>query len=70
MRTIAYSGAIPNKSADTKTDITPKKNETFSRVRITFEECHVVTSDCIRAETCISESEWLACTVARQAPSV
>lgn len=50
-----YSGDIPNKSADTNSDITPKKNETFSRVRTTFAECHDVTSNCIRAETCIRE---------------
>lgn len=50
--TRTYSGAIPNNRADTSTDITPKKKETFSRVLTTFADCHEVTRDCIRPDTC------------------
>ena len=39
-----YSGAIPNIKAEKNTDMTPKKNESFSLVRTTFVECHVEES--------------------------
>lgn len=33
--------------------MTPKKNDTFSRVRTTFADCHDACSDVTRAETYI-----------------
>ena len=41
---LTHSGAIPNIKAEKNTDMTPKKNETFSLVRTTFVECHVEES--------------------------
>ena len=35
-------------------DMTPKKNEIFSRVRTTFADCQAVERDAIRLETFIS----------------
>ena len=46
-----YSGAMPNSNAENKTDITPKKKETFSRVRTTLADCQEAESLVIRFES-------------------
>ena len=50
-----YSGADPNMSEVKSNDMTPKKNDIFSRVRTTFADCQAVESDAIRLETFITE---------------
>lgn len=46
-----YCGAMPNKRADIRTDMTPKKKETFSRVRTTLADCQEAESLVIRLES-------------------
>lgn len=46
-----YWGAMPNKRAVVRRDITPRKKVTFSRVRTTFVDCHATASVVIRAES-------------------
>ena len=46
-----YSGATPNSRAVIRSDMTPRKNVTFSRVRTTLAECHVWVIDSKRRET-------------------
>lgn len=46
-----YCGAYANRSAVTKSDCTPKKNVSFSKVRTTFAECNACESEAIRLET-------------------
>lgn len=45
-----YSGCIPNIKAEKRRVMTPKKNETFSRVRTTFADCHDAAKEAIRVE--------------------
>jgi hypothetical protein len=44
-------GAIPNMRAEMSRDITPKKNDIFSRVRTTLAECHDAAKLVMREET-------------------
>lgn len=42
---------MPKRRAVTSSDITPLKNEIFSRVRTTFADCHVACKVVIRVDT-------------------
>jgi hypothetical protein len=44
-------GAIPNMMAESSNDMTPKKKDTFSRVRTTLADCQDSTNRVIRFET-------------------
>jgi len=45
-----YSGCIPNMRAEKRRVMTPKKKETFSRVRTTLADCHETESLAIRVD--------------------
>lgn len=51
-KNMTYWGVIPNIRADMSNVMTPKKKETFSRVRTTFADCHDAASVVIRVESC------------------
>ncbi len=48
---VTHSGASPNINAENKRDMTPKKNDIFSRVRTTFADCQETANFVIRDET-------------------
>jgi len=45
-----YSGCIPNMRAEKRRVMTPKKKETFSRVRTTLADCHETVSLVMRVD--------------------
>ncbi len=47
---VTHWGAMPNMSAENRTDMTPKKNDILSLVRTTLAECHSLDKVVIRFE--------------------